>query len=125
MNEHNPKRVAMVVLLAGGVLAGVAIKHSADEAPRKASVPILAEIPSSLERSPGDGEILRAYSVSGMCCASCTRKLHGRIASLDGIKACAVDLPEERLTLIARKDLASERILSRLTFDKYTAIEIP
>jgi len=114
-----------VVLLAGGVLAGVAIKHSVDEAERESATPVLAEIPSRLDVSPGEGEVVRAYSVSGMCCESCTRKLHERIGSLDGVGACAVDLLEERLTLIARKNLPPERILSRLSFDKYTVVELP
>lgn len=125
VNTHKPKRVAAVVLLAGAALAGVVIKHRADEAERVRSLPVLADIPSSLDTSPGEGEVVRAYSVSGMCCESCTRKLHERIAGLDGVVACAVDLIEERLTVIARDDVASERILSTLSFDKYAAVELP
>ena len=125
MNKHNPKRVAIAVLIAGGALAGVAVKHHAASSARERATPVLAEIPSSLDASPGEGEVVRVYSVSGMCCASCTHKLHDRIASMDGVEACAVDLLKERLTLIARDDLAPERILSRLSFDKYTAVELP
>ena len=125
MSEYNPKRVAVVVLLAGGVLAGVAAKHKADESARESSAPILVEIPSSLDTTPDEDEVVRTYNISGMCCASCTKKLHDRIAGLSGVEACAVDLPGERLTLIVRKDLAPERILSRLSFDKYIAVELP
>jgi len=123
MNKHNPKRVAAAALLAGLVLAGVVINQRADVGGGEASV--LAEIPSSLETSPSESEVLRSYSVSGMCCASCTRKLHGEILGVEGVVECAVDLPTERVLLIAEKGVAPELILSTLNFDKYTAVELP
>jgi copper chaperone CopZ len=125
MNEHKPKRVAVMVLLAGGALAAVAMRQNTATEQRERSLPVLEEIPSYLAVSAGEGEVVRAYSVSGMCCASCTRKLHQRIASMDGVEACAVDLAQERLTLIARNNLPPERILMRLSFGKYTAVELP
>jgi len=88
------------------------------------AAPVLREIPSSLEASPGEGEILRAYSVSGMCCESCTRKLHDKVLGMEGVEACAVDLTEERVILITKGGVASEEILSTLNFDKYSAVEV-
>ena len=120
MNKHNPKRAAVAVLVAGVALGAVAMKQNAADDVRA----VLAEIPSSLEASPGDGEILRAYSVSGMCCESCTRKLHDRVLGMEGVEACAVDLNEERVTLITKGGVASEEILSTLNFDKYSAVEL-
>ena len=121
MNKHNPKRVAVVVLVAGVALAGVVMKQSAADG--GGGAPVLAEIPSSLESSPAEGEVLRAYSVNGMCCESCTRKLHDKILGMEGVEACAVDLIEERVILIAKGDVTSEEILSTLNFDKYSAVE--
>jgi copper chaperone CopZ len=120
--KHNPKRVAVAVLVAGVALAAVAIKQSAADDVR--AVPVLEEIPSILEASPADGEVLRAYSVSGMCCESCTRKLHDKVLGMEGVEACAVDLTEERVTLITKGGVASEEILSTLNFDKYSAVEL-
>lgn len=122
MIKHNPKRVAVAVLVAGVALAAVAIKQSAADDVR--AVPVLEEIPSSLEASPADGEVLRAYSVSGMCCESCTRKLHDKVLGMEGVEACAVDLIEERVVLIAKGDVTAEEILSTLNFDKYSAVEL-
>jgi copper chaperone CopZ len=122
MNKHNHKRVAIAAIFAGVVLAAVAINQGA-EGGRDA--PVLAEIPSNLESTPGDGEVIRAYSVSGMCCESCTRKLHDKVLGMDGIEACAVDLDEERVVLIAKGGVASEQILTTLNFGKYRAVEVP
>ncbi len=122
MKKHNPKRVAAAVLIAGVALAAVAIKQSAADDVR--AVPVLEEIPSSLEASPADGEVLRAYSVSGMCCESCTRKLHDKVLGMEGVEACAVDLTEERVTLITKGGVGSEEILSTLNFGKYSAVEL-
>ena len=87
-------------------------------------VPVLAYIPSSLGTAPGVGEVMRSYSVSGMCCESCTRKLHDKALGLEGVKACAVGLVEERVVLIAKGGVASEQILTALNFDKYRAVEV-
>ena len=122
MNKHKPKRVAVVVLIAGVALGAIAIRQSVLGGERE--VPVLADIPASLETAPGDGEVMRTYSVTGMCCESCTRKLHGMVLGVDGVKACAVDLWEERVHLIAKQSVPSERILSTLNFDKYTAVEL-
>lgn len=125
MNKHNPKRFALIVLLAGGALAGVALKHRANVAQRAQDAPVLADIPAELHGSPEEGELVRAYSVMGMCCESCTRKLHGRIVSMKGVEACAVDLVNEHLSMIVKKDVPAARILSVLNFEKYTAVELP
>lgn len=125
MNQHNPKRALVLVLLAGGALAGLAMKSSIDGAGLERSTPALAEIPSSLDSTPGEGEVVRSYKVTGMCCESCTHKLHARVTDMEGVEACAIDLEEERLILIASGDLAPESILTRLSFDKYTAVELP
>ena len=87
-------------------------------------VPVLAYIPSSLGTAPGEGEVMRSYNVSGMCCGSCTRKLHDKALGLEGVKACAVGLVEERVVLIAKGGVASEQILTALNFDKYRAVEV-
>jgi len=121
MNKHNPKRVAVAVLIGGVALAAVAMKQSATGG---RDIPVLADIPSSLESAPGEGETLRSYSVSGMCCESCTRKLHDMVLGLDGVEACAVDLLEERVHLLAKQSVPTERILSTLNFDKYSAVEL-
>ena len=122
MNRHNPKRVAIAALVAGVALAAVAMRQSIAGGGR--DVPVLADIPSSLDTSPGEGEVMRSYSVSGMCCESCTRKLHDKALGLEGVKACAVGLVEERVVLIAKGGVASEQILTALNFDKYRAVEV-
>lgn len=122
MKKHNPKRVAAAVLIAGVALGAVAWKQSVRAGDRE--VPVLADIPASLEAAPGESEVARSYSVTGMCCESCTRKLHGRVMEIEGVEACAVDLWEERLFLITKTSVPSERLLSTLNFDKYTAVEL-
>ena len=67
---------------------------------------------------------MRSYSVSGMCCESCTRKLHDKVLGLEGVEACAVDLVEERVVLFAKLSVPTERILSTLNFEKYSAVEL-
>ena len=71
MSKHKPKSVAAAALLAGLALAAVAVNHGVGVGAEEAEV--LVEIPSHLDTSPNEGEVLRSYSVSGMCCASCTR----------------------------------------------------
>ena len=122
MNRHNPKRVAIAALVAGVALAAVAMRQSIAGGGRE--VPVLADIPSSLDTSPGEGEVMRSYSVSGMCCESCTRKLHDKVLGLEGVEACAVDLVEERVVLFAKLSVPTERILSTLNFEKYSAVEL-
>ena len=122
MNKHNPKRVAIAALVAGVALTAVVVKQNAADDER--DVPVLVDIPSSLESAPGEGEVVRAYSVTGMCCESCTRKLHDKVLGMEGVEACAVDLIDERVHLIAKGDVASELILSTLNFDKYRAVEL-
>ncbi|MBJ20433.1 MAG: hypothetical protein CL933_13570 [Deltaproteobacteria bacterium] len=122
MNRHNPKRVAIAALVAGVALAAVAMRQSIAGGGR--DVPVLADIPSSLDTSPGEGEVMRSYSVSGMCCESCTRKLHDKVLGLEGVEACAVDLVEERVVLFAKLSVPTERILSTLNFEKYSAVEL-
>ena len=122
MKKHNPKRVAVAVFIAGVALTAVAVRQSVLGGERE--VPVLADIPMSLDAAPGEGEVMRSYSVTGMCCESCTRKLHGMVLGVDGVEACAVDLMEERVHLNARRGVPSQRLLSTLNFDKYTAVEL-
>ena len=116
---------AAFVLLMGVGLAAVTIRHNRNRAERERELPALADIPSSIEAVPEAGDVLRSYRITGMCCESCTRKLHARISSLEGVDKCAVDLMEERLSVIVSREVAAERLLSTLSFDKYSAVELP
>lgn len=125
MKQHNHKKMAGVVLLMGIALSAVTVRFNNERADIARDIPVLADIPSSIEVAPKDGEVLRSYRITGMCCESCTRKLHGRMSAMDGINSCAVDLIEERLSLIVSKEVPAERLLSKLSFDKYSAVELP
>ena len=122
--KHNPKAAAAIVLIAGAALAGVSAKHISDKAERERDLPTFVDIPSTLEVSPEEGALARTYKVSGMCCESCTQKLYVRISDLDGVDACAVDLQAEELSVIVKREVTAERLLSTLTFDKYSAVEL-
>ena len=125
MKQHNHKKMAGVVLLMGVALSAVTVKFNNERADIKQDIPVLADIPSSIEAAPKESEVLRSYRITGMCCESCTRKLYSRMSALDGVKSCAVDLIEERLSLIVSKEVPAERLLSKLSFDKYSAVELP
>ena len=122
--KHNQRTAAAIVLVAGAVLAGVSIKHYADKAERFRDRWTPVDIPSVLEGSPEEGALVRTYKVSGMCCESCTEKLYGRISALEGVDACAVDLHEEELSVIVKREVTAERLLSALTFEKNSAVEL-
>jgi copper chaperone CopZ len=125
LKRHNHKITAGLVLLMGAGLLGVTIRHNRVRAERALELPVLSDIPSTIDVNPGAGEVLRAYRITGMCCESCTRKLHARISELEGVDECAVDLFEERLSVIVSQAVAPERLLSTLSFDKYSAVELP
>ena len=125
MKRHNHKMTAGLVLLMGVGLAAVTIRHNQNRAERERELPVLADIPSTIESAPEAGEVLRSYRITGMCCESCTRKLHARMSDLKGVKRCAVDLREERLSVMVSQEVAAERLLSTLSFDKYSAVELP
>jgi len=125
VKQHNHKKMAGVVLLMGIALSAVTVRFNNERADIARDIPVLADIPSSIEAAPKDGEVLRSYRITGMCCESCTRKLHGRMSAMDGVNSCAVDLIEERLSLIVSKEVPAERLLSKLSFDKYSAVELP
>ncbi len=117
--------MAGLVLLTGVGLAAVTVRHSRNRAERERDLPVLVDIPSTIESAPEAGEVLRSYRITGMCCESCTRKLHARMSDLKGVKSCAVDLVEERLSVMVSREVAAERLLSTLSFDKYSAVELP
>ena len=125
MKRHNHKKMAGVVLIMGVALLAVAVRHNRQRADRERELPVLADIPSSIDSAPKDGEVLRSYRVTGMCCESCTRKIHSRMLGTEGVDSCAVDLLEERLILIVSEEVPAERLLSKLSFDKYSAVELP
>ncbi len=47
------------------------------------------------------------------------------MSALEGVDKCAVDLVGERLSVIVSQEVAAERLLSTLSFDKYSAVELP
>jgi copper chaperone CopZ len=125
LKRHNHKMIAVLVLLMGAGLTAVTVRHNRNRAERERELPVLADIPSSIEIDPEAGKVLRSYRITGMCCESCTRKLHARMSTVEGVDKCAVDLVEERLSVIVSQGVAAERLLSTLSFDKYSAVELP
>jgi copper chaperone CopZ len=109
----------------GAGLFAVTIRHNHNRAERELALPVLLDIPSAFDVAPQDGEVLRSYRITGMCCESCIRKLHARMSGVEGVNKCAVDLVEERLSVIVRQDVAAQRLLSMLSFEKYSAVELP
>ncbi len=66
--RHNHKATAALVLFMGVGLAAVTINHRRNRAERERELPVLADIPSSIEIAPEDGDVLRTYRITGMCC---------------------------------------------------------
>lgn len=106
------------LLVAGGVLAFVALRADAPtyEAPVRA-----ADIPLSIRGEIPAGFVVRTFEVEGICCQSCAGKLERALAPLADVERVAVDPLRKEVQVLARVGVASETLVSALTFDKYVA----
>ena len=64
MKQHNHKKMAGVVLLMGVALSAVTVKFNNARADIKQDIPVLADIPSSIEAAPKESEVLRSYRIT-------------------------------------------------------------
>jgi copper chaperone CopZ len=61
------------------------------------------------------------FDVEGMCCFSCTDKLHTALLAVPGVREAAVNFDTGTVSAIADESVPTEALEAALNFDKYTA----
>lgn len=110
----------LLVILAGVWLGYVGLRaHSpAYEAPELG-------VPTRLSGEVPAGYLVRSFAVEGMCCESCTGKLHGALAALEGVEEAAVDFDAGMASAVVAASVPLERVLAALNVEKYRARPLP
>jgi copper chaperone CopZ len=80
-----------------------------------------APAPSVLTRAPAQGEAAVLLDVHGMCCTSCTGKLHARLMEQPGVHVAAVDFDAGTASAVVDATVEPAALAAALTFDKYSA----
>lgn len=109
----------LAIAAAGVAYVGWASPEPDYEPPRLVVTPPPA--PPVLLAEPGPGERVRVFEVEGMCCRTCTGKLHASVSAVAGVRAAAVSFEDGRASVIVPADLAVEPLLAALSVDKYSA----
>ncbi|HEV2072205.1 MAG TPA: heavy metal translocating P-type ATPase [Thermomicrobiales bacterium] len=65
--------------------------------PGQIEIPAIAREPASADTSPDSGEV--SFSVEGMTCASCVRRVERALEKVEGVSAVNVSLATERATV--------------------------
>ena len=81
----------VLLVVAGAVLGWIALREG--ESDYRAPV---AEVPATLAGEPGDGQVVRAFEVEGMCCRSCSQKLYASLVAVKGVAEAAVSFDSGR-----------------------------
>ncbi|MFT5463276.1 MAG: copper chaperone CopZ [Planctomycetota bacterium] len=113
--ENIMKPLTAIVLLAGAVLAFIAWNT---EPPLEIEA---REVPISLEAEPAEGNVLYAFEVEGVCCASCPPALREALSDLEGVSEIAVNTETQRVEIEAAVGMDVEDMAQAMTFDKYVA----
>lgn len=118
------KIVPIVVLAAaGGVLAWVALRAPEPdyEPPAAGVVQAGQATPAELTGDVPSGMLVRSFDVEGMCCDSCTGKLHAALTALPDVNEAAVSFEASRAQVVVPEDVDVAVLVEALNFDKYTA----
>jgi copper chaperone CopZ len=109
-----------VLLVAGAALGTIAVraKERSYVVPTR---PAPSAVPHALSGEVPPGCTVRRFDVEGMCCQGCAAKLHGALLALEGVREAALDSLAGTVEVVATAELADERLLAALTFDKYRA----
>jgi copper chaperone CopZ len=107
-----------VLILVAGVAAGWIAWRA--QAPHREAASV-KPIPRVLTEAPAEGEVVRVYDVEGMCCVSCSGKLHAALLEVSGVHAAAVDFDAGTASVLAEETVAPDDLQAALEFDKYTA----
>ena len=78
-------------------------------------------IPIALTSAAADGDVVRTFDVSGMCCNGCTSKLFEALDRHPSVNAAAVSFRDGTAQASVPRDLDPQLLERELTFDKYTA----
>jgi copper chaperone CopZ len=117
------KVLLALILLAAGALVWVLDSRSEPTFAAPEEVQTYAPAPTVLLRSPAEGQVQTAFDVEGMCCTSCTGKLHARLVALPGVQEAAVDFETSSALVIAGAEVGVEDLQAALTFGKYSATQ--
>lgn len=116
----------LLILAAGAWLAYVGF--SADE-PTYVSPTVRAAHERAPDRLSGEvpaGYVVRSFSVEGMCCEGCPKKLFGKLEALVGVNEAAVNLDAATAQVVVKADLPVESLVEVLAADpKYTVTALP
>lgn len=83
-------------------------------------------LPLAIEGEVAEGLVIRTFEVDGICCPSCSGKLHAALASVAGIQRVAVDPSTKRVQVLVPLEVSPERLAEALTFDDYVArVHVP
>ncbi len=67
----------------------------------------------------------RTFTVKGMTCAACVRRIEKRTSKLDGVEKVSVNLATEKMSVVFDPDKVSEKVLQEAVKDAGYDLEIP
>jgi copper chaperone CopZ len=83
--------------------------------------PDVSTTPRRLASELGPGEVVRVLDVEGMCCLSCTGKLHAALLVVPGVREAAVDFEAATAMVRAQESVGAAVLEQALGFEKYSA----
>ena len=114
------KLLSVLIALAALVLGVIALR---------APEPVAAEVEAVQDASapyeltgevPAD-HLVRTFTVEGMCCGGCAKKLHTALVAVEGVTEAAVDPVRGRAQAVVPEGLATSLLQDALSFDDYVA----
>lgn len=117
------KPLGIVVLLVAAAATAwiVSTRSGPSYVPPEEAPKAWAPAPTVLTRGPTADEAVAVLDVEGMCCESCTGKLHARLLEQPGVRLAAVDFETGTAQAVVERGTAAAALAAALTFDKYTA----
>lgn len=82
--------------------------------------------PDELSGDVPAGYVVRRFSVEGMCCEGCPKKLFHRLEAMEGVNEAAADLETASVSVVVAESVPVESIVAVLASEpKYTVRALP
>lgn len=111
------KRFSLILV----VLAGIWLGYVAWRAEPPTYQAPAAAPPAQLSGEVPAGFRVASFEVGGMCCSSCSGKLHAALTAVAGVREAAVDFDSATAAAVVPESLSDDVLLAALNVDKYTA----
>lgn len=112
----------LILLLVAGVWLGYVGLRAA---PPSFSVPD-ERVPAHLSGEIPVGYLVRRFTIDGMCCEGCPKKLFAQVEALAGVREAAIDFEASTAEVVVSETVPVDAILAVLGAEpKYTVRALP